>query len=89
MSESSTNKNLIILSLIVWVAVAASSIAMVIYTGIQGVVFAFIVIVVAISVWSRTLRDLNQKNSRHDDELVNEIRELTKEIQELKKSLEE
>jgi membrane protein implicated in regulation of membrane protease activity len=89
MSESNIDKNLIIISLITWVAVAASVIAMVIYTGIPGVVFAFIVMVVAVGSWSKTVRDYNQKNKKQDDELTGEIKELIKEIQELKKSLEE
>jgi membrane protein implicated in regulation of membrane protease activity len=89
MSEGNIDKNLIILSLITWVAVAASVIAMVIYTGIPGVVFAFVVLVVAVGSWSKTVRDYNQKNKKQDDELTGEIKELIKEIQELKKSLEE
>ncbi|MGC8557957.1 MAG: hypothetical protein ACP5NC_03060 [Nitrososphaeria archaeon] len=89
MSESNIDKNLIIISLITWIAVAASVIAMVIYTGITGVVFAFVVLVVAVGSWSKTVRDYNQKNKKQDDELSVEIKELIKEIQELKKSLEE
>jgi len=89
MSESNIDKNLIILSLITWVAVAASVIAMVIYSGMLGVVFACAVLIVAVGAWSKTVRDYNQKNKKQDDELTSEIKELIKEIQELKKSLEE
>jgi uncharacterized membrane protein len=89
LSESNVDKNLIILSLITWAAVAASVIAMVIYTGIAGVVFAFVVLVVAVGSWSKTVRDYNQKNKNQDDELSSNIKELIKEIQELKKSLED
>lgn len=89
MSESNIDKNLIILSLITWASVATSVIAMVIYTGIPGVVFAFVVLVVAVGSWSKTIRDYNQKNKEQDDELSVEIKELIKEIKELKKSLED
>ncbi|MCL4343875.1 MAG: hypothetical protein JRM84_02695 [Nitrososphaerota archaeon] len=83
-------RDMLFLSLVVWIAVAASVIAMVVYTGVTGVVFAFIVLVVAVTSWSRVVRDSNRKSNEHgNDELLNEIKELTQEIKELKKSLEE
>ncbi|MDG6930523.1 MAG: hypothetical protein JRN10_04700 [Nitrososphaerota archaeon] len=83
-------RDMLLLSLVVWIAVAASVIAMVVYTGVTGVVFAFIVLVVAVTSWSRVVKDSNRKSSERDnDELLNEIKELTQEIKELKKSLDE
>ncbi|MGC8600689.1 MAG: hypothetical protein ACP5LX_06535 [Nitrososphaeria archaeon] len=83
------SKEILIISLIVWVAVAASTISMVVFAGITGVVFAFVVLIVAVGAWTRMLRELNQKSAKQDEELLNEIKDLKKEIQELKKSLEE
>lgn len=89
MSENKIDKNMLALSLVVWIAVAISVIFMVVYTGISGVVFAFIVLVVAVGSWSSVIRKYNINSSSQESELANQIKELTKEIQELKKELEE
>lgn len=85
--ERELDRNMIILTLITWVAVAASVITMVIYDGLDGAAFAFIVLVVAVLMWSRVIREYGR--GKREDELAGEIRELIREIQELKRSLEE
>ena len=90
MSENKIDKNMLALSIVVWAAVALAAVYMVVYTGDTGVVFAFIVLVVAIGSWNRVLRDYyGKKNKVEEDQLAEQIKELTKEIQELRKELEE
>jgi len=87
--ERELDRNMIILTLITWVAVAASVITMVIYDGLDGAAFAFIVLLVAVPVWSRVIREYGRGDGKREDELAGEIRELIREMQELKRSLEE
>lgn len=85
-------KYTLIATVVVWIAVAASVIAMVAYAGTTGAVFGFIVLIVALPVWARVLREGDQQKKAQQDEigeLKEQIKELTEQIKELKKSLEE
>ncbi len=56
MSRQPLDLNLLISTIVVWVAVAVGVVSMVVYTGVTGVVFAFVVLVVGVTVWRRVLR---------------------------------
>ena len=90
MSENRIDRNLLALSIVVWAAVAASVIFMVMYANIAGAVFGFMVLIVAIGLWRRVLSECGgRREDAQEKELADQIRELTREIQELKKALEE
>jgi len=55
-SRQPLDLNLLISTVVVWVAVAVGVVTMVVYTGVTGVVFAFVVLVVGVTVWKRVLR---------------------------------
>lgn len=55
-SRQPLDLNLLISTVVVWVAVAVGVVYMIVYTGVTGVVFAFIVLVVGVTVWRRVLR---------------------------------
>mgnify|MGYP001773413267 CR=1 FL=1 len=52
-----SEKGLIIITAIVWAAIAISSAFIVVYTGTTGVVFAFTILAAAILAWARVLRE--------------------------------
>jgi len=89
LSENKIDKNMLAISIVVWGAVAVSVAFMVAYAGITGVVFAFVVLIVALGTWSRVLREYYGKKNKEEDQLAEQIKDLTKEIQELRKELEE
>ncbi len=99
MSEGSGEKrtvrvrdvDLLIVSVIVWAVVGAAAVAMVIYGGMEGIVFAFVALVVAVGSWSRVMRDGARPRADREveEELLREISDLRKSLEELRKSLEE
>ncbi len=76
--------DLLVVSAIVWTVVGAAAVAMVAYGGIDGIVFAFVALVVAVTSWSRVMRDRARSRADRDVEV-----EILREISELRKSLEE
>ncbi|BDR91528.1 hypothetical protein [Vulcanisaeta souniana] len=92
MSNGLSERGLIIVSAIVWFAIAASIAFIVAYAGIDGIPFAFVVLIVAIPVWARVIRERNKAGAdleRQITELSNRISELSAKIEELKKAMEE
>jgi hypothetical protein len=92
-SRQSLNLNLLISTIVVWLAVAVGVVFMVVYTGVSGVVFAFVVLVVGVSVWRRVLRDSG--NSAQEDiqkaltDLKTQLALLNEKVDAIKKMLEE
>ena len=94
MSERKIDITLIIVTAFVFAATAVSTIYMVIIARVTGVVFAFIVLIVAISAWSKVIRERQEtmQHSRLDSEireLRRDLNEVTKKLEEIKKILEE
>ena len=93
MSSGLSERGLMIITAIVWAAIAISSAFMVVYTHTTGVVFAFIVFIVAISAWAKVLRERGAERSTELEKMINElnskISELSAKIDELKKAMEE
>ena len=94
MNERKTDITLIVVTACVFAAIAASTIYMVITAGVSGAVFAFIVLIVAISAWSKVIRERQEtlQHSRLDDEireLRRNLNEVTRKLDEIQKILEE
>jgi len=81
------SSKLVAITLIVWAAVAVASVAMVVYGGAMGVIFAFVAITTAVGAWAKVVN--RAQGAPEEDELAKEIKELANEIRELKKLLEE
>lgn len=89
-----TDTGLIVSTIVVWVAVTVGAVAMVMYTGISGVVFAFIVFVVGLGVWGQVLRGRHRSQGAENiDQTLVEIRSqltaLNEKVDNLRKTLEE
>ena len=94
MSSGLSERGLIIITAIVWTAIAISSAFIVIYTRTTGVIFAFAILAAAILAWARVLREREKgMNSTELEkrlaELSSKISELSTKIDELKKAMEE
>jgi len=81
------SSKLVVITLIVWAAVASAAVAMVAYGGSMGVIFAFVVLTTAVGTWAKVIR--TAMGAPEESELAKEVRELANEIQKLKKLLEE
>ncbi|BBD73310.1 hypothetical protein HS1genome_1699 [Sulfodiicoccus acidiphilus] len=79
MSERRTD--FLVATLVVWLSVLVVSVFMVVFTGVPGVVFAFVVILVALGVWRRT--------RWRDDEVAQRLESIERKLDEIKKQLEE
>ena len=94
MNEQKTDITLIIITICIFAAIAISTIYMVVKAGVSGAVFAFVVLIVAVSVWSKVIRE-RQETIRHSrlDEEIRELRKdlntITRKLDEIKKILEE
>ena len=94
MSSGLSERGLIIVTAIVWTAIAVSSAFIVIYTRTAGVIFAFVILAAAILAWARVLRERGKGISDTElekrlAELSSKISELSAKIDELKKAIEE
>ena len=95
MSSSLSERGLITVTAIVWATIAVAVAFMVAYTGIDGVVFAFVVLIVAVGVWARVIRERNWMPAKNIDlenqinELSSRISELSAKVDELKRAMEE
>ena len=94
MSSRLSEKGLIIITAIVWAAIAISSAFIVVYTGTTGVVFASTILAAAILAWARVLREREKGMSSTElekslAELSSKISELSTKINELKKAMKE
>lgn len=92
MSNGLSERGLIIVTAIVWAAIAVSISFIVAYTGIDGIPFAFVVLIIAIPVWARVIRERNRPSTdleRQITELSNRISELNTKMDELKRAMEE
>ncbi len=90
MNNSKYDTSFIIITAIVWAAVTISVVAMAIYAGVTGIVFAFVVIIVAVTSWSRVVREKEHAKPDVDkaiDELNKQIQLLSDKIEELRKEL--
>jgi len=95
-SSNLSERGLIIVTAIVWAALAVVGALVVMYTGIDGVVFDFIVFIIAISVWARVIKLMAWRSveaggnlEKQLSELSSRISELNAKIDELKKAIEE
>ena len=89
-----SERSLIIVTAIVWTALAASGIVAVIKTGVAGIVFLFIIFMVAVPAWAHVVREREKGVSSTElekrlAELSSKISELSAKIDELKKAMEE
>ncbi|KUO92569.1 MAG: hypothetical protein RXR16_03315 [Thermocladium sp.] len=90
MNNSKYNASFIIITAIVWAAVTISVVAMAIYAGVTGIVFAFVVLIVAVTSWSRVVREKGRTEPDVDkaiDALNKQIQLLSDKIEELRKEL--
>lgn len=84
-------------TIIVWAVVGISVVAMVMFTGIPGIVFSFIVLIVAVTSWSRIIRSKEASSQlgkvsdvrQSIEELSKQIQMLNERIKELEKELQE
>mgnify|MGYP001773083390 CR=1 FL=1 len=91
------DRGFIVETIIVWAVVGISVVAMVMYTGVTGVVFSFVVLVVGITSWSRIIRSKEALPStgqvgdvgKSIEELNKQIQMLSERIKELEKELQE
>jgi len=92
-TEKRTDTNLIVSTVVVWVAVTVGAVAMVVYTGISGVVFSFVVYVVGLGIWGRVLRDRRYQGAGNNEQAFTELRSqlasLNEKVDSLRKTLEE
>ncbi|WP_054853243.1 hypothetical protein [Vulcanisaeta distributa] len=63
MSNGLSERGLIIVTAIVWAAIAVSIAFIVAYAGIDGIPFAFVVLIIAIPVWARVIRERNRPSA--------------------------
>lgn len=90
MNNSKYDASFIIITAIVWAAVTISVVAMAIYAGVTGIVFAFVVLIVAVASWSRVVREKGRTEPDVDkaiDALNKQIQLLSDKIEELRKEL--
>jgi uncharacterized protein YoxC len=90
MNNSKYDASFIIITAIVWAAVTISVVAMAIYAGVTGIVFAFVVLIVAVTSWSRVVREKGRTEPDVDkaiDALNKQIQLLSDKIEELRKEL--
>jgi membrane protein implicated in regulation of membrane protease activity len=85
---SSINKReFLLITAIVWTALTIVSVVMIMYTGVDGVIFTFIVFIVTVLAWARVIRTRDSTDLLV--ELNSKISELSAKIDELKKAMEE
>ncbi|MGC8974506.1 MAG: hypothetical protein ACP5KY_09975 [Thermoproteus sp.] len=91
MSGSLSERGLIVVTALVWITLAVVGIFAVAYTGINGLVFMFVVYIVAVASWSRVVKESRPGGDleRQLSELANKISELSAKIDELRKVIEE
>ncbi|ABW02313.1 hypothetical protein [Caldivirga maquilingensis] len=95
--SSKYDRGFIVETAIVWVVVGISVVAMVMYAGITGVVFSFVVLVVGVTSWSRIIRSKEESHSigqasdvsKSIEELSEQMQLLNERIKELEKELQE
>lgn len=92
------DRSFIVETAIVWAVVGGISVvAMVMYAGVTGVVFSFVVLVVGVTSWSRIIRTKEAVPSvgqvsdfgKSIEELNRQIQMLNERIRELEKELQE
>ncbi|WP_292320434.1 hypothetical protein [Caldisphaera sp.] len=79
MSSSLSERGFITVTAIVWAALAVVGTFAIIYTGISGVVFSFVMFVVAVPSWVRTVRE----REGHNDDLEKRLGDLANRMSEL------
>ena len=89
-----SERGLIIITAIVWIALAVSSTVMVMKTGVVSIPFLFIVFMIAVPAWAHVVREREKGVSSTElekrlAELSSKISELSAKIDELKKAMEE
>jgi len=92
-SRQPLDVNLLISTLVVWVAVAVGVVYMIVYTGVTGVVFAFVVLVVGVSVWRRVLTGSGYTDRESFQSALTDVRAqlalLNEKVDSIRKTLEE
>ena len=80
-------KELIYVTLAVWLPVAAVLIAEIVYAGISSLPFVFVVLLVGIPVWSKVVN--NWVSQSREQNLSAQISELSKRLEKIERLLEE
>ncbi|BCU68029.1 hypothetical protein HS7_14660 [Sulfolobales archaeon HS-7] len=75
-------------TVVVWVSIALILSAAIIRSGAPGVLFAFIVLLVAIPVWRKVLTSMRTSPEEYT-EIVNKLSSIESKLEEIKKQLEE
>ncbi|KUO90165.1 MAG: hypothetical protein AT710_09425 [Thermocladium sp. ECH_B] len=92
-SRQPLDVNLLISTLVVWVAVAVGVVYMIVYTGVTGVVFAFVVLVVGVSVWRRVLTGSGYTDRESIQSALTDVKAqlaiLNEKVDSIRKTLEE